>query len=396
MASELSVHLGRLGAESPAEVRDGFVQLLGVLKRAQKEDVVQASVSEHVAAAMESHSTSSEVQRWAAAVLQEMFQRFEMVGQKDLALLLHAAAAHASSLDVQRWCFSALLCALEIDGADETSDSTVIACTLLQEGVLDVLASAFRAHDSPSLLERVASLLAALVLEGGSDAADEATTTGCLASTLGTLQLTVGKADSEEASALVEDVPLQLACLRVLWAVCESNEELGATEIAAKDGLDIVVSILQQNGLASESPEIRKWSASVLQVLFAHGGELVVETAVQLEVAEALVMTLACSLNDLEVVERCAAALATMSGFSDEAGLAVAEAGGLGAVEEAVGRYGSERDLAQWYLALQQSLESHGSPGSSPGAPGTRGPGLIAPNAPSSEVPEAPEVEIEF
>ena len=376
--AELVGPLAALGGSSPSEVRDGLVQLLTVLKRARKEDVLEASVSEHVATAMEKQSASPEVQRWAAAVLQELFQRFEQVGQRDLELLLRAAGVHAKIVDVQRWCFSALLCALEISGTDEHSDSTVIACTLLQEGVLGLLAAAFQDHESPSLMERVASLLAALVLEGGDDAADEATRTGCLAAALTTLKLTAGNTTDnlEEMSALVADVPLQVACLRVLWAVCESNGELGATEIAAKDGLDIIVSVLQQSGRASD---VCKWGASVFQALFAHGGELVVEAAVQSEVAEALVMALAHSLNDLEIVERCAAALATMSAHSDEAGLAVVEAGGLGAVEEAVERHGREGDLFDWYLALRQSIESHAE-AESPSGPGS----------------PAPEVEIEL
>ena len=380
MTSGLAVPLSRLTADSSTDVRDGLVQLQSLLKLVAKEQVLAACVSQHVAAAMQSHLANPEVQRWGAAILQEVFQRFGLVGQRDVEVLLQAASLHGGALDVQRWCFSALLCALEVDGTDETSDSTVLACILLEKDALGVLAAA-SAHKSPSLLERLYSLIAALLLEGGSDAADEATRTGCLGSTLATLKLTLGTATEvleEETSTLVADLPVQLACLRVLWAICEANGELGATEIAAKDGLDIIIAILHECGPAVD---VRKWSASVLQSLFAQGGELVVETAVQLEAAEALVMSLACSLNSQEVAERCAAALATMASFSDEAGLAVVEAGGLGAVEEAVARHGSEGDLAQWYFALRASIHS---------CTGEGGP------SPDDHESEAPEAEIEL
>ena len=352
MAVEVNKALDRLAqAEASAtHCRDGMICLAHALQRGSTNETglngfdagTAALISHRIVQALHKHLEDAEVQRWGAAALEELFRRMAVLNKQDsqvnaanyqdaISALVAGARSNPTSVDLQRRCFSALTCVLtEAEGEDDACDSSIIVSHILEQDAMTVLAGAMKLHaTSPSLLECALSLISCLVLEGGVIAADEAFRTGCLQATLSTLASTRDPADGEdegEGSALLSDASLQQACLRALWAISESGE-LGVTEIAADSGLESVISILAQDG----SAEVHKWCASVLQSMLAKGGQdgLVAESAQLLNAAEALVTSIACFGDHLEVVERCAAALATLAAFGPDAAVSVLEAGGL-------------------------------------------------------------------
>ena len=143
-------------------------------------------------------------------------------------------------LEVQRWCFSALACCLTV-GEDDSPDRNVLAVHMLSQDTMSVIAKSIRLHFHISLLAGLCCLSClCMVMEGGEAVADEAFQTGCLRLILSTLAATLDKPGEEHS--LTADASLQQACLRALWAICESNGELGATEIAADDGFESIIS----------------------------------------------------------------------------------------------------------------------------------------------------------
>ena len=274
--------------------RDGLIMLLKVIQKSPAAALASGAVSRHVVDALQQNLENREVQRWGAAALEELFRRCAVVDPESAAAaLLAAARAHLPAVEVQRWCFSALVCALEL-GEETETDSVVLTMRILEQDAMSLLASALQLHKgSPSLLESALSLVACLVMDGGDAAADEAFRTGVLGSVLSTLSQTLDTApESPDGGgfALAADASLQQACLRALWAISESNGELGATEIAADNGLEVILATLKQE---QAHVDVHKWCASVLQSLLAQGGDLVAESAVQQHAPEALVASLA-------------------------------------------------------------------------------------------------------
>ena len=318
--------LDKLGQGSAIECRDGLIGLLNAIQKGPSENKLNPTELSHVLAVLEQHSGDPAVQRWGAATLEELFRRSAVpsdMGCAAISALVSGAHANLEAIEVQRWCFSALACSLTV--GEEDWDTKLLAVHMLQQDALTVIVKAMQLHNkSPSLLECASSLVSCIVMEGGDAAADEAFRTGCLGLILSTLAATLEKSD-REPNSLTADAALQQACLRALWAICESNGELGATEIAADDGFESVISILAQD---KGNAEVHKWCASLLQSLLAQGGELVAESAMLAMAAEALVASLALFETHLEVVERCAAALATLAANGPDAAVSVLEAGG--------------------------------------------------------------------
>lgn len=348
--------LDKLAGGSAVECRDGLVGLLNAIQKgpAEETELAAASISQVLEALLQ-HLADSAVQRWGAATLEELFRRSAI--RSDMAFhatsaLVSGAQANLEAIEVQRWCFSALACCLTV-GEDDSPDRNVLAVHMLSQDTMSVIAKSIRLHStSPSLLDCAASLVCCMVMEGGEAVADEAFQTGCLRLILSTLAATLDKPG--ESNSLTADASLQQACLRALWAICESNGELGATEIAADDGFESIISILAQD---QGNAEVHKWCASLLQSLLAQGGDLVAESAMLAMAAEALVASIAMFGTDLDVIERCAAALATLAAYGPDAAVSVLEAGGLCAVEEAADLHGLDGALGHWYHALQEAIE---------------------------------------
>lgn len=363
-AAEVQKSLDKLALGSPIECRDGLICLLNAIQKGGTSagtaaDLVAPSVSQRVIEALEQHSGNSAVQRWGAATLEELFQRSAVRGDMTchaVSALVAGARANLEAIEVQRWCFSALACSLTVCGEEEdASDSNVLAMHMLEHDAMTLIASSIQLHErSPSLLECAVSLISCMIMEGGDAAADEAFRTGCLSSILSTLARTLDPEDDELGNSLAGDAALQQACLRALWAICESNGELGVTEIAANDGIESIVSILAQD---KGNADVHKWCASLLQSMLAQGGDLVAESAMLFKAADSLVASIALFRTHVEVIERCAAALATLAAYGPDAAVSVLEAGGLCAVEEAAELHGLDGSLGHWYHALQEAIE---------------------------------------
>lgn len=339
--AEVQKSLEKLAQGSGVAARDGLIGLLNAIQRSSLSPELASALP--VVEAMEQHPGNSAVQRWGAATLEELFRRSFVhsdVACRAVSALVSGARANLEAIEVQRWCFSALACSLTMCEED-ASDSNVLAKHMLEQDAMTVVASAIQLHgQSPSLLDSAASLVSCMVMEGGDTAADEAFRTGCLHSILSTLTATLETAEGEGGNSLTADASLQQACLRALWAICEANGELGATEIAADDGFESIINILaQEKGKGNcgqvhtmeadmEVLEVHKWCASLLQSLLAQGGDLVAESALLSRAAEALVASIALFGTHVEVVERCAAALATLAAYGPDAAISVLEAGG--------------------------------------------------------------------
>lgn len=332
---------------SATQCRNGMICLVHALQREVNKTGLTSgsisSISQRVVQLMQQHLEDSEVQRWGAATLEELFRRTPGPGRADqdtaawamtfrdaISALVSGAQASPAAIDLQRRCFSALICLLTTDDEDDAFDGSILASHMLEHEVMSLVAGAMQLHAlSPSLLECAVSLISSLVLEGGDVAADEAFRTGCLKATLSTLARTLDNSENDDqwqGSCLVADASLQQTCLRALWSVSESGE-LGVTEIAADTGLESVISILSQDGTA----EVHKWCASVLQSMLAKGGSdgLLAESVMLLNGSEVLVASIARYVDHLDVIERCAAALATLAAYGPDAAVSVLEAGGL-------------------------------------------------------------------
>lgn len=330
--AEVQKSLEKLAQGSAVAARDGLICLLNAVQSSSAPELAAALP---VVEALEQHPGNSAVQRWGAATLEELFRRSSVhsdVACRAVSALVSGARANLEAIEVQRWCFSALACSLTVCEED-ASDSNVLAKHMLEQDAMTVVASATQLHgQSPSLLDSAASLVSCMVMEGGDVAADEAFRTGCLRSILSTLTATLET--GEGSNSLTADASLQQACLRALWAICEANGELGATEITADDGFESIIKILAQekgnDGMEvnMEVLEVHKWCASLLQSLLAQGGDLVAESALLSSAAEALVASIALFGAHVEVVERCAAALATLAAYGPDAAVSVLEAGG--------------------------------------------------------------------
>lgn len=333
--AEVQKSLEKLAQGSAVAARDGLIGLLNAIQSSSSPELALPVVE-----ALEQHPGNSAVQRWGAATLEELFRRscifHSDVACRAVSALVSGARANLEAIEVQRWCFSALACSLTME--EDASDSNVLAKHMLEQDAMTVVASAIQLHgQSPSLLDSAASLVSCMVMEGGDTAADEAFRTGCLHSILSTLTATLETAEGDGSNSLTADASLQQACLRALWAICEANGELGATEITADDGFESIIKILAQEkgkgncgmeDMEAEVLEVHKWCASLLQSLLAQGGDLVAESALLSRAAEALVASIALFGTHVEVVERCAAALATLAAYGPDAAVSVLEAGG--------------------------------------------------------------------
>ena len=323
-----------MASKDATKSRDGLIRLLQAIQRHDLESEDLQAAPERVLSSMDMHLTDGAVQRWGAEALDVLFRRSAIQGAaKDQAVsaLIAAVTSNAKAAEVQRWCFSALTSSLN------TSDG--LAIQILEQDVMGLVANAMQSHpESPALLESAAGLIGWIVLEIGEAAADQAYDTGCLRLLQSILQSS-------------EDVPLKQSCLRSLWAVSESNGELGATELAADSGLESAISIL------TGEPELRRWAASLVQSMLAKGGRLVAESALALNAAEALVTAMAVHCDDLETLVRCTAALATLAQHGPDCAVSILEAGGLGAVEDMAALHGLEGELGHWFHALQEAID---------------------------------------
>ncbi|CAE8621161.1 unnamed protein product [Polarella glacialis] len=102
-----------------------------------------------------------------------------------------------------------------------------------------------------------------------------------------------------------------------------------------------------------------RWSASALQSLFEQGGEDVARVAVAYGAAETLVTCMATNAGEAELEERCLAAVATLAQKGGIAAvLAVLDAGGQSAADEAITRHPGSTEIQNWAEALFLSVES--------------------------------------
>lgn len=333
---EVQKALDQVASQNATKSRDGLIHLLQAIQRQDLESEDLLAAPERVVSSMDMHLTDTAVQRWGAEALDVLFRRFAIQGpanERAICALIGGAKSNCKGAEVQRWCFGALTSSLALATSDR------LAILILEQDVMGVVANAMQSHpESPALLESAAGLICLLVSEAGEAAADQAYDTGCLRLLQGILQSS-------------EDTCLKASCLRALWAVSESNGELGATELAADSGLESAITILMQE------PELHRWAASLVQSMLAKGGRLVAESALALNAAEALVNSMAVQRDDVSTVVRCTAALATLAKHGPDFAVSILEAGGLGCVEEMAALHGLEGELGHWFHALQEAID---------------------------------------